>query len=245
MKVRLEYLKDIVGNNYLAINMYHDTIYPYLNQLKGILDDNYDSYTKNQQNRDRGHYHITVINVIEYNKLLKETGADKFINSLEKYFHEEFNITLMGIGKAEREPNTAYFIVVKSEELQEFRKIFGLPEYDFHITLGFLHKDVFGVRKNTVLKLQDPFLKLLKNEYYKNNESFNFVKKLQNFDGDVNDEVEVVKIENEYATFRIGKDKYYSVSLIGNDLMVSAKWNDSKNLPIIPNTIIYRKMNNK
>ena len=61
----------------------------------------------------------------------------------------------------------------------------------------------------------------------------------------VNDEVEVVKIENEYATFRIGKDKYYSVSLIGNDLMVSAKWNDSKNLPIIPNTIIYRKMNNK
>ena len=104
---------------------------------------------------------------------------------------------------------------------------------------------MFGVRKNTVLKLQDPFLKLLKNEYYKNNESFNFVKKLQNFDGDVNDEVEVVKIENEYATFRIGKDKYYSVSLIGNDLMVSAKWIDSKNLPIIPNTIIYRKMNNK
>ncbi len=244
MKVRIEYIKDIVGQNYIAINIYRDIVAPYLGKLKEILDDEYETYTKNQQDRDHGHYHITVINAMDYNRLSKQMGTDKFINFLEKYFHTEFDITLMGIGKAIREPNTAYFVVVKSEELEDFRKIFNLPPFDFHITLGFKWKDVFGIRKNEVLKLHDPFLKLLKKEYYKNNETFNFIKQVENFEseiGSVDSEVEVIKIEDTYVNFRIGK-QYFSVALINNKLWITAKWIDNKDIPILPNTLIYRKM---
>ena len=179
---------------------------------------------------------------MEYSKISKEVGIDKFINSLEKYFDTEFEINLMGVGTAERNENRTYFVVVKSDDLQELRKIFGLPEMDLHITLGFKWKDVFGVRKNEVLKIHDPFLKLLKKEYYKGNERFDFVKSMKNFDGDDEIEVEPIKIEDTYATFRIGKNKYFSVSLIGGELVISAKWEDNEDKPILSNTLIYRKM---
>lgn len=244
MKARIEYIRDVVGQNYIAVNIYKDIVVPYLNQLEEILDDEFEIYTKNQQNRDHGHYHITVINAMDYNRLSKELGPDKFINSLEKYFQIEFDITPMGLGKATRDPNTAYFIVVKSEELQEFRKVFGLSPIDFHITLGFKWKDVFGVPKNEILKLYDPFLKLLKKEYYKNNETFKFVKQVENFEseiGSIDDEIEVIEIEDTHANFRIGK-QYFSIALIDKKLWITAKWVDEKNIPILPNTLIYRKM---
>ena len=96
--------------------------------------------------------------------------------------------------------------------------------------------------KNEVLKIHDPFLKLLKKEYYKGNERFDFVKSMKNFDGDDEIEVEPIKIEDTYATFRIGKNKYFSVSLIGGELVISAKWEDNEDKPILSNTLIYRKM---
>ena len=58
---RLEYLKDTVGNNYIGVNIYVDMVQQYLERLKSIIGDEYDIYIKNQQNRDHGHYHITVI----------------------------------------------------------------------------------------------------------------------------------------------------------------------------------------
>ena len=64
MKVRLEYLKDIVGNNYIGVNIYTDIVTPYLSQLEEILEDDYDTYITNQSNRDHNKHHITVINVI-------------------------------------------------------------------------------------------------------------------------------------------------------------------------------------
>lgn len=115
MKVRLEYLKDIVGNNYIGVNIYTDIVTPYLSQLEEILEDDYDTYITNQSNRDHGKHHITVINVMEYNKISKEVGFDKFINSLEKYFDTEFEINLMGVGTAERNENRTYFVVVAQD----------------------------------------------------------------------------------------------------------------------------------
>ena len=242
MKARLEYLTDIIGNNYIGINIYTDITTNYLKQLEQILEDDYDTYVTYQRNRDRGKYHITVINVMEYNNLSKKMGMDKFINSLEKYLGMEFDITLMGIGKASKNDNTAYFIVAKSDDLQEVRKIYDLQERDLHVTLGFKHKDIFGVRKNEVLIITDPFIKTLKKEYYKNNEKFDFVKTLQNFDGDEEADVEVVKITDSYATFRIGKMKYFTVGLVGGNLIISAKWEDNEEKPILSNTLISRKM---
>jgi hypothetical protein len=242
MKVRLEYLKDSIGNNYIGVNIYYNIVLPYLNQLEEVLEEEYNTYITNQQNRDHGKYHITVMNVGDFNRISKEIGIDKMTNLIGKYFDEEYDISLLGLGKAERNENKTFFIVVKSDDLQEVRKSFGLPEHDFHITLGFKWKDVFGVRKNEIMKVDEPFLKLLKKEFYNDNESFNFVKDLIHFDGDSQDEVEPISIENTSAIFRIGEDKYYQVSLIDKELFITGKWEDNQKKPIMSNTIVYRKL---
>lgn len=242
MKVKLEYLKDTIGNNYIGVNIYYNIVLPYLNQLEEVLEEDYKTYITNQQNRDRGKHHVTVINVGDFNRISKEIGMDKMTNLLEKYFDEEYDISLLGIGKAEKNENKTYFVVVKSDELQEIRKSFGLPEHDFHITLGFKWKDVFGVRKNEVMKVEEPFLKLLKKAFYKDNESFNFVKELTHFDGDPQDDVEPISIENTSAIFRVGEDKYYQISLIDKQLFITGKWEDNQKKPILSNTIVYRKL---
>jgi len=81
----ITHLKDTTGiNNYLGIDIPLDTIESYLNELKehiGELD--YEAFTKNQQLRDKGHYHITVINVMDYNRLMSQMGVDSFVNSLD------------------------------------------------------------------------------------------------------------------------------------------------------------------
>jgi hypothetical protein len=148
----VSYLKDRLGNNYLGIDIPVDMVEPYLNELKNHLSDEYNTYVQNHQNRDSGHYHITVINVMEYNKLAKEWGVDKFINSLEPIFHFEIDdLEMLGVGKATKETNTAYFIVCESDKLDAIRTRFDLPKQDFHVTIGFNVKDVFGVRKNELL----------------------------------------------------------------------------------------------
>lgn len=149
----LTYLKDRLGNNYLGIDLPIDIVDPYLIELKSEIPlQDYNLLITNQQNRDHGQHHITVINVMEYNKLTKDMGVDKFINSLEPIFHYEIDdLEMLGVGKATKDANTAYFVVCESDKLDAIRTRFGLPKQDFHVTLGFNPKDVFGVRKNQLI----------------------------------------------------------------------------------------------
>ena len=201
------YIKDFIGNNYLGIIIPNGVIQPFLNKLNQILgNENYNKYTSNQQNRDSGDYHITVINVMEYNKLSKDLKMDKFINSLTPILNFEFNdIKLMGLGPAERNNNRSYFVVVSSDQLQAVRKRYDLPDQDFHITLGFDARDVFGVPKNKVLEDFSPFLQLLAQNFYIN-ENFNFVRDIENFPSELNPEDEIipVKISKSYLTVMSG-----------------------------------------
>lgn len=149
----VSYLKDRVGQNYIGIEIPPDVVQPYLNELKNHLsEEDFKLFTQNQQNRDSGHYHITVINVMDYNRLSKEMGIDKFINSLELIFDYEIDdLDMRGVGMAQKSPNVAYFIVCQSDKLDAIRTRFNLPKQDFHVTLGFNPKDVFGVPKNLVI----------------------------------------------------------------------------------------------
>lgn len=239
---RVEYLKDILGSNYIGINVPIQIVSPFLDRLKNVLGDEYDVYVKNQQNRDNGHYHITVINVMDYNRLSKEMGIDKFINSLESVFDFDFDdVQFLGLGKAQKQDNKSYFIVVRSEKLQEVRRKYGLSEQDFHVTLGFKWKDVFGVRKNEIIKESEPFLKLLKKSYYNNHETFDFVKEIENFEGDSEQEIEPIEIKETTATFRNGKNDYITVSLIDNEFRITNKYQDFSNKPILSHTLISKK----
>jgi hypothetical protein len=149
----VSYVKDRLGNNYLGIDIPYEIVEPYLTRLEEVIgEENYKIFTKNQQTRDSGKHHMTVINVMDYNRLSKDMGVDKFINSLELVFDYEIDdLEMLGIGTATKDTNTAYFIVCKSDKLDAIRTRYELPKFDFHVTLGFNVKDVFGVPKNKVI----------------------------------------------------------------------------------------------
>jgi hypothetical protein len=153
MTHKLTYLKDAVGNNYVGINIPNEDVQPHLEKLKEILGEEYfEIFTQNQKTRDHGHYHITVINVMDCNRLSKEMGMANFVKSVELAFdYPVEDLELLGVGMASKNTNTAYFIVCSSDSLDAVRTRFNLPKQDFHVTLGFNTKDVFGVPKNLVI----------------------------------------------------------------------------------------------
>ena len=149
----LTYLKDAVVNNYVGINIPSEVVQPHLEKLKEILgEEDFEIFTNNQKMRDHGHYHITVINVMDCNRLSKEMGMSNFVKSVELTFEYPVeDLEMLGVGKASKGDNTAYFIVCSSDSLDAVRTRFNLPKQDFHVTLGFNVKDVFSVRKNEVI----------------------------------------------------------------------------------------------
>jgi hypothetical protein len=153
MTYNLTYLKDTIGNNYVGINIPEDAVQPHLEKLKEILgEEDFEIFTQNQKMRDHGHYHITVINVMDCNRLSKEMGMANFVKSVELAFEYPVeDLELLGVGKASKNENTAYFIVCQSDSLDAVRTRFNLTKQDFHITLGFNTKDVFGVPKNVLI----------------------------------------------------------------------------------------------
>lgn len=240
----LTYIKDTIGNNYLGINIPNGLIEPFLKELKDLIgDSDYEEYTSYQQKRDNGLYHMTVINVMDYNKLAKDLGYDKFVNSLDNVFKYEIDdVKMMGVGTAERGGNRAYFIVCQSDKLDAIRNRYGLKEHDFHVTLGFKHRDVFGVRKNEVLEKKDKFIQLLSQSFYKN-ENWNFVRKIENFSLDPNAEVIPITISKTTAKFRV-ENYYIDIGYLddGEKFWIMTKYPAQEELPRLPQTEISKKL---
>ncbi len=245
MTYYLTYIKDTIGNNYLGINIPNGVIEPFLKELKDLIgESDYEEFTSYQQKRDNGSYHMTVINVMDYNRLSKEIGVDKFINSLEPIFKYELDdIRMMGLGTAERNGNRAYFVVCESDKLDAIRKRYNLPKHDFHITLGFRHKDVFGVPKNQVIKKKDKFLKLLEIEFYKN-ENWNFIRKIGNFDLDPKLELIPIQISETNIKIMCG-DEYIHIGYLedGEKFWIMSRYNVEEKLPRLPITEINKIFN--
>ena len=146
--MRIEYIKDINGQNYLAIKVELSNK-PFLDRLESELGEDFLLYTGNQIERDGGKYHITVINVMDYGRLVKSLGMDKFVSALQPILEYEIDdLDMLGVGKAESKGNTSYFVVCESDKLDAVRTRLGLPKQDLHITIGFDKRDVFGVVKD-------------------------------------------------------------------------------------------------
>jgi hypothetical protein len=242
-------IQGVIGNNYLGIDLPITIIQPYLNQLKDILGEkDYNKFTEQQIRRDNGHYHITIINTIDYNRLSKEIGMDKFINSLDLIFKYPIDdIKMMGIGTAQRNDNISYFIVCESDKLDAVRTRYSLPKHDFHVTLGFFSKDVFGVRKDKVLTIKSNFLKLLKQEFY-NKENFNFIKKISNFDLNQDSEIIPISLSDNYLKV-LCDDNILNIGIIEKnnikELYILNKYNfEEEKIIRMPLTDIYKKLEN-
>lgn len=142
-------LTDVIGNKYIGV----DIIPSLLTECLDLWEDSFPVQNQiiemkvNKALRDKGKYHITVINVMEFNKLIKDDSDNRV--KLEKLLGQTVELEFIGIGSAEdvEKGNIAHFVVVESSELDDIRKSFNLKKLDFHITLGFDKKDVFGRSK--------------------------------------------------------------------------------------------------
>lgn len=149
LQTSLVYLKDSIGNKYLGLNIQFNDIEEILEKWKDSFKDfeKYESMVRNKFNRDNNHYHITIVNVMEYRKLIDISENIDIINRLMGCVCE---IEMLGVGKAidEKKDNEANFIIVDSEDLDYIRYKLGLNPFHFHITIGFDKKDVFGKSKS-------------------------------------------------------------------------------------------------
>lgn len=239
------YLKDRIGNNYLGIKMPNGEVERFLEELKGFLsEEDFKIFTDNQKKRDNGGYHITVMSVPEFNKLNNDMGMDKFVSSLQSIFKYDIDdLKMMGIGTAEKSTNKTFFVVCRSEKLDAIRDYYGLSEKDFHITIGFKWKDVFGVRKNVVIKKESVFLDVLKQKYV-NKQNFDFVKDISNFDLDKNSQIIPVKLSD--TSLKVKCNGYYlDISYIDsfNELRITSKYPiDGHGLPRMSTYEINKKL---
>lgn len=244
----ITYIKDVIGNNYLGIKVDDQVVKPFLEKMKTDLGDKFDEFTSNQQKRDRGSYHMTVINVMDFNKLAKSIGHDKFLKQVSQLFTQQIDdIKMMGLGKASRNENTAYFVVCNSKKLDEIRKMYGLKEHDFHITLGFRHKDVFGVRKNQVFEPNKEFIDRIKSKFLEK-ENFNFVRNIGNFDENPELEIIPISISDDYLKVKVG-DNILNIGLIdtkdGEKLWILNRYIDDKDEKRVPMTTIIEFLKEK
>lgn len=241
MTKRLEYIKDSIGQNYIGIKVYYNEVLPFLDELKEILGEDYDEYVSLQSQRDKGKHHITVINVMDTQKLIKDMGMDKFSKIADNLFDYEIDdLKFLGIGTAQRNENKSYFIVVDSDKLDAVRKRFDLPDHDFHVTLGFKYKDVFGVRKNQVMPKKQKFIKLLSQNFY-NSQNFDFIKDISNYPLNKSEDIFPMEITDTLITFRNDSGKYFSIGLIDDIFRVTAIW-DGEKKPYLADTLVKRKL---
>lgn len=212
MIYKVGYLKDVLGNNYLGIKYNENEMKPFLSDLYEIVDndDRYDTLVGNQQRRDQREdhdYHTTIIPVMDFNNLMTSMGSE-FQKRLDIIFSLDItDLTFEGVGMAERAGSTAYFVVVESPTLDEIRSSLGLSKSDFHITIGFDPKDVFGVPKNKVLKKKSKLSKLLDKQYSDYNGSHLWLHNIVNFDDNLRqipeDKIEILNMTDTYITYRM------------------------------------------
>ena len=247
MTFYVTHLRDVIGNNYLGLDIPVSVVQPHLNELRDILgEDDYVKFTENQIKRDGGHYHITVINVADYNHLSKNMGIDKFVNSLDPILKYPIDdLKLLGVGRAQKNENTAFFIVCDSAKLEAIRNRYELQKQDFHVTLGFNFRDVFGVPKNELFKKEWKFIQLLRTEFYKK-ENWNFIKEISNYDLDPKAEIIPVKLTDTYL--KVKCEGYYldiGYQEDGDCLRIYTKYSIDEDLPRLSETEISRILKTK
>lgn len=146
-----EIIQDRKGNDYLALKINDSIGYLFQSFLSQDLDD---SFIVNQQERDKNTFHITLVNVMQYQKLINE-GKEKELKSI---LHEKFDFYNYGIGTAidNKKSSQAWFAVLENAYLDTFRSNLKLDKQHFHITLAFKNTDVFTVPKDRKTIIYQP-----------------------------------------------------------------------------------------
>lgn len=240
----LTHIKDVLGNNYLGMEIERGLLEPCLSDLEEILGDQYEDWTRRQIARDGGKYHITVLSVMEYNKLAKEMGIDKFVAALDPVFKFPIDdLKILGLGRAEKGDNAAFFAVCKSDDIQAVRQRFGLEEKDLHVTLAFKWKDVFGVRKNELFQKESKLISILRQKF-NTEKDWGFLADTIGFD--MGRRAEIVPVKLTDTMLKVKCDSY--LLDIGYDegsgkLRIYTKYLAEEDMPRLSETEIARILN--
>lgn len=130
MKLKIGLLVYVAGKSYLGCHVDKSVVAPYLSQVPL-------SARANQQSRDGGKYHMTIVPP-------KPFG---YTDDMRKYVGMSLNVSVDGLGSVSDDKSTAYYLAMTSSDVQQLLSEMGLAPKDLHITLGFTKHDVHGVRK--------------------------------------------------------------------------------------------------
>ena len=78
----------------------------------------------------------------------------------------------------------------------------------------------------------------------KNRETFDFVKEIENYFGDEDDDIECIDINSSKAKFRIeGTNKYFLVSYLNpQGFYITSIWEDDEDIPNMSSHLIVKKL---
>lgn len=138
---------------------------------------------------------------------------------IERLFNYDIDdIKLLRVGKIEKDTNVVFYIMVDSLKLDAILKVFNLESNGFFINIGYKYTDIYDKQKNTILEKTSKFRQLLASEYY-NNENWNFIYDIENFDAPrLNEYTEIIPLE---ITDNILRVKY-------NNLILDITWLENK-----------------
>lgn len=139
---KCEILQDKTGQSYLAVDIKEDQYSAFANFM---LCNNFHKDVERKLIRDKNCYHVTLINAAQWGSLAKRELTEEVLDLLNG---KEFSFNCHGIGKAQKDENTAHFLILENAELNQLRAKYDLKPHDFHMTLAFNEKDVHGVPKN-------------------------------------------------------------------------------------------------
>jgi len=146
--LKITTLQDNKGQKYLGALVSRVDLLLYLTQLQQLLAEDFNHYRALQAARDHQLFHLTILSPKEY-QLADKAIIEKLLTpGFNKSFSSQLNVTLLGLGKAEQDNNTTFFVVAQSADAQLIRQRFLLSAKDFHITLGFTPNDIYGVKKD-------------------------------------------------------------------------------------------------
>jgi virulence-associated protein VapD len=150
IRLTVSKLKDNQGNVYLGAEVSRAELSNYLFKLAQLLGDDFKKYRDLQATRDHQLFHMTLLSPPEY-QLVDKALVEKLLSSGESL---QLNVSLLGLGKVERDNKKTFFVVAQSDDGQLFRQRFSLKNKHFHITLGFSPSDIYGVTKDNSTLIQ-------------------------------------------------------------------------------------------
>ena len=139
-------MSDENGKPYLAVAVDKATGKAFLKRLEVLRGrTQVGEWSRKQIERDRGHYHLTIVSPPEYEALSAE-----LVSELEG---EMVDYVLGEIGGAEFDEKGTYYVIVNSPHVAYLRERATLPHRDLHVTLAFRDEDIHDVSKGANTKL--------------------------------------------------------------------------------------------